>query len=102
MIGLNYTSLALWLGMGPAFPECGQKRSWVLKQNQDSVRRKEGESDCYVDNYDCDSLFSKLFSLFTFSSIPPHSPSTPRRYLKCYLLGLEISTLPNKDHLLYT
>lgn len=59
MIGLTYTSLALWLGIGPAFPECDQKRSWVPKQNQDSVRRKERESDCCVDNYDCDSLFSK-------------------------------------------
>ena len=59
MISLNYTSLALWLGMGPAFPECGQKRSWVPKQNQDSVRRKEEENDCRVGNYDCDSPFSK-------------------------------------------
>ena len=56
MIGLNYTSLALWLEMGPAFPECGQKRSWVPKQNQESVLRKQGGSDCCVDNCDCDSL----------------------------------------------
>lgn len=52
MTGLDYTSLAPWLGMSPAFPEHGQHRSWVSKQNQDSIRKKERESDCCVDNYD--------------------------------------------------
>lgn len=62
MIALNYTILALWLGMSPAFPECGRKRSWVPKQNWDSARKKEGESECCVESYDSDSLFSKCFS----------------------------------------
>lgn len=41
MIDLDYTSLALWLGISPAFLEHGQNISWVPKQNQDSVRKKE-------------------------------------------------------------
>lgn len=57
MIDLDYTSLALWLGISPAFLGHGQNRSWVPKQNQDSVRKKEREYDCCVDNYD--SPFSK-------------------------------------------
>lgn len=69
MIGLNYTSLALWRGMGPAFSECGRKRSWVPKQNEDSVRRKDEESDCCIDNDDCDPLFRKWFSCQQMKSL---------------------------------